>query len=464
MDYDVIVIGSGPGGYVAAIRAAQLGFKTACIEKYPTRGGTCLNVGCIPSKALLQSSELFHEANHGFSSHGIQSDGIKLNLNAMLERKNQVVKGLTQGVSGLLKKNKVDDLQGSAKLLGEQKVEIHQDGEKKVVTGKHIILATGSKPIELPFLKFKDQTVVSSTGALEFEKVPEHLIVVGGGVIGLELGSVWLRLGSKVTVVEFLDRLLPPMDRAVSREMKKVLTRQGMKFHLNTKVTQAEVKQGTVILKAEDKSGKTLSLEGDKVLVAVGRKPYTDGLNLEQAGVATDKHGFVEVDSGFQTQAKGIYAIGDVIGGLMLAHKAEEEGIALVEALAGKASHINYDATPNIVYTWPEVASTGKTEEELKESGTPYKEGKFPFKANARARCAGQSDGFVKILAHAETDRLLGVHIVGPHASELIGEAVLAMEYMASAEDLARTIHGHPTLTEAVKEAALAVDGRAIHF
>ncbi|MDJ0839757.1 MAG: dihydrolipoyl dehydrogenase [Acidobacteriota bacterium] len=462
MEFDVIIIGSGPGGYVAAIRAAQLGLNTAVIEKYNTFGGTCLNVGCIPSKALLQSSEKFHDAHKGFAKHGIEVGELKLDLAAMMGRKTDVVKGLTDGIAYLFKKNKITGFTGVGKLLGDGKVEVAGE-ETQVLTGKHIIIATGSKPVELPFLPFGEH-IVSSTGALAFDKVPEHLLVVGGGVIGLELGSVWARLGAKVTVVEFLDRILPPMDKAVSKEMKKVLTRQGMKFHLSTGVTGAEVKDGKVHVTAKDKKDKELSFEVDKVLVSVGRRPYTEGLGLENAGITPDKHGFIQVDNHWSTGAPGIYAIGDVIGGLMLAHKAEDEGIALAEQLAGKAGHLNYDAIPNIVYTWPEVACVGKTEEELKEAEVPYNTGQFPFRANSRARCADVTDGFVKILAHAETDRVLGVHIVAANASELIAEAVLAMEYSASAEDVARTVHGHPTLSEAVRQAALGVDNRIIQM
>ncbi len=460
MDFDVIVIGAGPGGYVAAIRAAQLGFKTACIEKYATLGGTCLNVGCIPSKALLHSSELYHQATSKLADHGVVVDDVKLDLEKMLARKDSVVENLTKGVSGLLKKNKVVELHGKARLLGDGKVEISGD-DKQVISGKHIVIATGSKPVELPFLKFDKKDIISSTEALSLESVPEHLVVVGGGVIGLELGSVWLRLGAKVTVVEFMDRILPPMDSTVSKEMKRILGRQGMKFHLSTKVTGASRKGDKIVLTAVDKKDKELSFEADKVLVSVGRRPYADGLGLEDLGIQRDKAGRIDVDDHFQTNVKGIYAIGDIIAGPMLAHKAEEEGIALVEILAGKAGHVNYETVPNVVYTWPEVGAVGKTEEELE--GLPLKIGKFSFKANSRARCTGENDGTVKVIAHAETDRLLGVHIVGPSASELVQEAVAVMEFMGSAEDLARTFHGHPTLSEAVKEAALDVEKRAIH-
>lgn len=463
MEFDLVVVGSGPGGYVAAIRAAQLGFKTACIEKYNTLGGTCLNVGCIPSKALLHSSHLFHQAHSEFSGHGIEVEGLKLNLEAMLSRKTKVVEGLTQGIEFLFKKNKVTHFTGIGKLLGDGKVEVRGESEAQTISAKHILIATGSKPVELPFLKFDKDRVVSSTGALAFPEVPKHLVVVGGGVIGLELGSVWLRLGAKVTVVEFMDRILPPMDGDVSKEMKRVLTRQGMKFHLSTKVTGAEVDGDKVTLTAEDKKGKTLTLEADRVLVAVGRRPYTDGLGLENTKVEVER-GFIKVGSHYETSEPGVFAIGDVVGGMMLAHKAEEEGVACVERLAGMAGHVNYDAVPNVVYTWPEVASTGKNEEALKEEGVPYRSGKCIFKANSRARCIDDTNGFVKVLTHAETDRLLGVHVVGPNASELVQEAVTVIEFEGSAEDLARTVHGHPTLSEAVKEAALDADDRALQF
>jgi len=460
MDFDVVIIGAGPGGYVAAIRAAQLGFKTACVEKYATLGGTCLNVGCIPSKALLHSSELYHQARSTMANHGVVCSDVSLDLGKMLARKNDVVDNLTKGVSGLLKKNKITEIHGTAKLLGNGKVEVSGE-ETQTITGKHIILATGSKPVQLPFLKFDKKDIISSTEALSLDTVPQHMVVVGGGVIGLELGSVWMRLGAKVTVVEFLDRILPPMDSAVSKEMKRILARQGMKFHLSTKVTAAERSGDKIILTAVDKKDKELKFEADKVLVCVGRKPYTEGLGLEDIGVTCDKAGRIEIDSHFQTNIPGVYAIGDVVAGPMLAHKAEEEGVALAEILAGKAGHVNYETVPNVVYTWPEVGAVGKTEEELK--GTPLRIGKFSFKANSRGRCTGENDGMVKVIAHAETDRLLGVHIVGPTASELVQEAVAVMEFMGSAEDLARTFHGHPTLSEAVKEAALDVDKRAIH-
>ncbi len=461
--FDVVVIGSGPGGYVAAIRAAQLGLKTACVEKYPTLGGTCLNVGCIPSKALLQSSELYHAACEELDNHGVELPEVKLNLGKMMARKRKVVDTLTGGVDGLLKKNKVTRFHGLGKLLGEGKVEIAGDDGVQTIAAEHIVIATGSKPAALPFMPFDDEYVVHSTGALSFDKPPKKLLVIGGGVIGLEMGSVWRRLGTEVIVVEFLDRVLPPMDGAVSREMKKTLSRQGFKFHLSTGVTAAEVKDGQLHVQAKDKKGKTLSFVVDKALVAVGRRPYTDGLGAEEAGVALDDHGRVVIDDHFRATAKGVYAIGDVVRGLMLAHKAEDEGVAVAEIIAGKPGHVNYAAIPNIVYTWPEVASVGQTEEEVKQAGVPYRVGQVSFRSNARARCMDAIGGFVKIIAHEETDRILGVHIVGANASELIQEAVLAIEYQASAEDLARTVHGHPALCETVKEAALAVDNRAIH-
>lgn len=464
MDFDVIVIGSGPGGYVAAIRAGQLGLKTACVEKYATLGGTCLNVGCIPSKALLQSSEHYQKARKDFDIHGIEFGSLHLRLDRMLAHKAEVVHQLTQGVVGLLKKNRVTSIQGQGLLLGKGRVRVATERKTQTISGKHIILATGSKPVELPFLKFDHQRIVSSTGALSFETVPNRLTVIGAGVIGLELGSVWARLGAEVTVIEFMDRILPPMDGDISKEMLKILRRQGLKFHLATAVTGWENNAKQLVLHAkEQKQAKEIKLETDKVLVAVGRRPYTDGLGLEKVGIETDKQGRIPIDDLFRTSAEGIYAIGDVVRGLMLAHKAEEEGVALAEILAGQAGHVNYAVIPNIVYTWPEVASVGKTEAEIKEANIPFRVGKFSFKANARARCMGENKGFVKILAHQRSDRILGVHMVGPNASELIQEAVVAMEYAASAEDLARTVHGHPTLSEALKEAALAVDGRPIH-
>lgn len=465
MDFDVIVIGSGPGGYVCAIKAAQLGLKTAIIEKYSTLGGTCLNVGCIPSKALLQSSEHFHQATSKFKDHGIDVSEVKLNLPQMMKRKADVVSTLTGGIAGLMKKNKITHYEGVGKMQGDQKVTIEKaDGQSETISGKHIVIATGSKPVELPFLKFDDERVVSSTGALAFDEVPKHLVVIGGGVIGLEMGSVWARLGAKVTVVEFMDRILPPMDKAVSKEMQKVLKRQGLTFHTSTGVKSAEIKDGMVHLKAETTKGKAVEFEADRVLVAVGRRPYTDGLGLDKAGVETDDKGRVVVDDHLRTNVKGVYAIGDVTRGMMLAHKAEEEGVALAEMLAGKSGHVNYDAIPNIVYTWPEVASVGKTEDEIKDAGIPYNVGQFQLKANSRARCMDMTDGIIKVIAHKETDRLLGVHIVAANASELIQEAVMVVEFEGSAEDIARSVHGHPTISEALKEAAMAVDSQPLHI
>jgi len=461
--YDVMVIGGGPGGYVAAIRAAQLGFKTACVEMRGSLGGTCLNVGCIPSKALLDSSEHFHQATHKFKNHGIEVSKVSLDLPAMMKRKDDVVTSLTQGIEGLFKKNQVDYLLGKGSIPKPGQVEVQGKEGTEVFEVKHTILATGSVPAELPFAQINEKDIVSSTGALSFDNVPDELIVIGGGAIGLELGSVWMRLGSKVTVVEFLDRIAPTMDSQISRDLKRVLGKQGMKFHLKTKVNEISRKSGKLHVKAEDKKGKPVELVADKVLVSIGRKPFHEGLGLKEIGVEVDQRGFVVVDKHFQTNVAGIYAIGDLIGGAMLAHKAEDEGIALAEMLANKAGHINYDVIPGIIYTWPEAASVGKSEEDLKRDSVPYRSGQFSFRASARARCMDEVDGFVKILAHKDTDRILGVHIVGPRASDLIAEAVVAMEYKASSEDIARIIHAHPTLAEPMKEAAMDVEKRAIH-
>ncbi|PIE89468.1 MAG: dihydrolipoyl dehydrogenase [Acidobacteria bacterium] len=463
MNYDVLVIGGGPGGYVAAIRAAQLGLKTACVEMRETLGGTCLNVGCIPSKALLDSSEHYAQAKSGLQKHGVVVEQVNFNLETMMKRKKSVVGSLTQGVEGLFKKNGVTWLKGQARLTGSNNVEIKTPDQTETVSAKNIILATGSTWIDLPFIKVDEKRIVSSTGALSFDEVPEHLVVIGGGAIGLELGSVWLRLGAKVTVIEFMDRLAPTMDKQVSRELKRVLSRQGMKFHLSTKVTACEVQDKAVQLKAEDKKGNVLEFSADRALVSIGRRPFHSGLGLEELDIAIDQRGYIQVDSHFQTNVKGVFAIGDVIGGAMLAHKAEDEGIACAELLAGKAGHVNYDAIPAIIYTWPEVAAVGETEESLQEAGIPFAKGTFSFKASARARCMDETDGFVKVLAHSETDRVLGVHIVGPRASDLIAEAVVAMEYKASSEDIARMVHAHPTLSEPIREAAMAVEKRAIH-
>jgi dihydrolipoamide dehydrogenase len=462
--YDVIVIGAGPGGYVCAIRAAQLGLKVACVEKRPTLGGTCLNIGCIPSKALLDSSEHFAFTRAGLARHGVKVGDVTLDLAAMMSRKGKVVKGLTDGVAFLFKKNKITPVQGTARLgeRGQVVVKGVKD-EALLLEAAHTILATGSEPVGLPSLPFDGTHVVSSTEALAFDKVPRHLIVVGGGYIGLELGSVWSRLGAKVTVLEFLPKLLPLNDRETADALHKALVKQGLEFHLSTKVTAAAVQGGQVIVNAEA-GGKEVHFPGDKVLVAVGRRPYTGGLGLKEAGVRTDERsGRVLVDDELRTSVEGVYAIGDLIAGPMLAHKAEEEGVALAERLAGMKSHVNYDAIPSVIYTHPELAAVGLTEEQVKDAGREHKVGKFPFAANGRARCLDETEGFVKVIADAQTDRVLGVHILGPRASDLIAEAVSVMEFAGSSEDIARTCHAHPTLSEAVREAALAVDRRAIH-
>jgi dihydrolipoamide dehydrogenase len=461
--FDLIVIGAGPGGYVAAIRAAQLGMKVACVEKRPTLGGTCLNIGCIPSKALLESSELYYLAGKRFSHHGLNVHGLDLDLKQMLGRKDQVVKSLTDGVAFLFKKNHITPFQGQGRLTGPGKVSVKGSGAAVDLEAKAILLATGSEPAGLPALPFDGSAIVSSTEALTFDKVPAHLIVVGAGYIGLELGSVWSRLGAKVTVVEFLPRILPQSDTELAGLLQKFLTRQGLTFHLDTKVTQGATQGGQVIVNAHHK-GEGALFQGDKVLVATGRRPYTSGLGLEQVGIAVDeKTGRVPVDEQFQTKVPGVYAIGDLIAGPMLAHKASEEGIAIVEHLAGSRSHVNYNAIPSVIYTAPELASVGLSEEQVKEMGKEYKVGKFPFQANGRAKCLDETEGLVKVLTDAKSDRLLGVHILGPRASELIAECVLAMEYGGSAEDIARTCHAHPTLSEAVAEAARAAWSKAIH-
>ena len=466
MSYDVAVIGGGPGGYVAAIRAAQLGFRTACIEKRGSLGGTCLNIGCIPSKALLQSSELYAEAKHGLSEHGVRLGDVGLDLSAMLARKDKVVEGLTRGIELLFRKNKIDYVKGTGRLAGNGKITVAlTDGGEAGLSARHIIIATGSESTPLPGVEIDEKQIVTSTGALSFDRVPPRFVVIGGGYIGLEMGSVWSRLGSKVTVVEFLDRIVPGMDGELAKHFQRVLSKQGLEFRLGTKVTSAVKSGGAVTLTLEPaKGGPAETLEADAVLVAIGRRPYVEGLGLETVGVTLDERGRIKTDDHFATSVPGIYAIGDVIAGPMLAHKAEEEGIAVVELLAGQAGHVNYDTVPGIVYTSPEVATVGKTEEELKVAGVEYKVGKFPFTANSRARTAGVTDGFVKLLADARTDRLLGAHIIGPDAGTLIHECIMAMEFGGSAEDVARAFHGHPTLNEAVKEAALAVDGRAIHI
>jgi dihydrolipoamide dehydrogenase len=462
--YDLVVIGAGPGGYVAAIRAAQLGMRVACLDKRPTLGGTCLNIGCIPSKALLDSSELYALARTRFGRHGIEFADLRLDLPAMLARKDGVVKGLTDGVAFLFKKNKIAFVQGAGRLAGPGRVVVRGGADGgTLLEAKSVLLATGSEPAGLPALPFDGTAIVSSTEALAFDKVPAHLIVVGGGYIGLELGSVWARLGAKVTVVEFLPRILALGDAEIAELLRKALVKQGLTFHLDTKVTGAGTQGGRVIVNATSQ-GKDVLLQGDKVLVAVGRKPYTTGLGLEEAGVALEeKTGRIRVDEAYQTNVAGVYAIGDVIAGPMLAHKAEEEGIAVAEHLAGYKTRVNYATIPSVVYTWPEVASVGQTEEQVREGGGECKVGKFPFAANGRARCLDEAEGIVKVVADARTDRLLGVHIFGPRASDLIAEAVAMMEFAGSAEDIARTCHAHPTLSEAVREAALAVEKRAIH-
>jgi dihydrolipoamide dehydrogenase len=464
--YDLIVIGSGPGGYVCAIRAAQLGLRTACVEKSPTLGGTCLNIGCIPSKALLQASEKLAEAKHDLGAFGIKVAGVELDLKGMMGHKDKVVTANTKGVEFLFKKNKVDRIDGTGRIAGSGTVVVKaKDGQETTYKTKSIVIATGSDSMPLKGVEVDEQRIVSSTGALALPEVPKHLVVIGGGYIGLEMGSVWQRLGSQVTVVEFLDRILPGMDGEVSQQMQRILGKQGMVFKLGTKVTAAKVTNKGVALSLEPaKGGAEEKIEADVVLLSIGRRPYVDGLGLKEAGVALDERGRVVTNPHFETSIAGVYAIGDVIAGPMLAHKAEDEGVAVAELIAGQAGHVNYEAIPGVVYTWPEAATVGKTEEQLKQAGTSYKTGKFPFTANGRARAMNATDGFVKILTDAATDRVLGVHIVGPDAGHLIAEVVLAMEFGASAEDIARTCHAHPTLSEAVKEAALAADGRAIHI
>ncbi|MBM3732463.1 MAG: dihydrolipoyl dehydrogenase [Acidimicrobiia bacterium] len=461
---DLIVIGGGPGGYVAAIRAAQLGLKVACVEKRGSLGGTCLNVGCIPSKALLQSSHYYEMAAKEFAHHGVKVGKLDLDLGQMMARKEKVVKELTSGIEFLFKKNKVRYVKGTGRLTAADTVAVEADGKTETLKASSIVIATGSDVAPLKGVPIDEKKILSSTGAIALSQVPETLAVIGGGVIGLELGSVWRRLGAKVTVVEFLDSILPGMDGEVAKFAQRVLAKQGITFRLATKVTGAKSGK-TVQLSVEPRNGgKSETVESDAVLVAVGRRPYTEGLGLEAAGVTLDARGFVTVDNHFQTNVPGVFAIGDVIGGAMLAHKAEDEGVAVAEIIAGEAGHVNRDAIPAIVYTAPEIAGIGKTEEQLKSSGRAYRAGKFPFTANARAKCNAETDGFAKVLADAATDRIVGAHIVGPQAGELIQEIALAIEMGASAEDLGRTCHGHPGLVEAVKEAALASLGRAIHI
>ncbi len=462
--YDLVVIGGGPGGYVAAIRAAQLGMRVACVEKRETLGGTCLNVGCIPSKALLQSSHLYEAAAHELAAHGVAAGPVKLDLATMMARKDKVVADLTKGIAFLFKKNKVDHLRGTGAIERPGLVRVADGGEGAALATRNILIATGSVSAPLPGVDVDEQRIVTSTGALALPKVPKRMIVIGAGYIGLEMGSVWRRLGAEVTVVEFLDRITPGMDGEIARHFQRILQRQGLAFRLSTRVTEAKKNKKGVALTVEPAGGGAPeTLSADVVLLAIGRVPYTEGLGLEAVGVERDERGFIRIDDRFRTTTEGIYAIGDCVPGPMLAHKAEEEGIACVELLAGKPGHVNYDAIPGIVYTRPEVASVGKTEEQLREAGIEYRVGKFPFSANSRARCNDETEGFVKILADAATDRVLGAHIIGPEAGTLIHEIVSVIEFGGAAEDVARTCHGHPTLNEAVKEAALAVAGRAVH-
>jgi dihydrolipoamide dehydrogenase len=463
--FDVTIIGSGPGGYVSAIRCAQLGFKTAIIEKYSTLGGTCLNVGCIPSKALLASSHHYEELQH-FADHGIEVSGeVKVNLEKMIARKQAVVDQTSGGVKFLMDKNNITVFNGVGSFESATSVKVTKaDGSSEIIESKNIIIATGSKPSNLPFIKLDKDRIITSTEALKLKEVPKHLVIIGGGVIGIELGQVYLRLGAQVSVVEFMDRIIPGMDASLSKELTKVLKKQGMKFYTSHKVQSVERAKNAVTVKAENAKGEIITLEGDYALVSVGRRPYTDGLNAEKAGVKVTDRGQIEVNNHLQTSAANIYAIGDVVRGAMLAHKAEEEGVMVAEIIAGQKPHIDYNLIPGVVYTWPEVAAVGKTEEQLKADGVAYKAGSFPFKALGRARAGGDTDGFVKILADAKTDEVLGVHMIGARCADLIAEAVTAMEFRASAEDISRMSHAHPTFAEAIKEAALAAtENRALH-
>ena len=464
--YDVIVIGSGPGGYVAAIRAAQLGMKTALVEKYSTLGGTCLNVGCIPSKALLDSSEHYHNAAHTFATHGIDLKGLKVNLPQMIARKDEVVTQNVDGIQFLMKKNKVDVHHGLGSFVDAHTVKVTKsDGTATDIQGKNIIIATGSKPASLPFITIDKKRVITSTEALKMKEIPKHLIVIGGGVIGMELGSVYGRLGAKVSVVEYMDSIIPTMDKSLGKELQKSLKKIGFEFYLKHKVTGVENLGKEVVVKAENAKGETVEIKGDFVLVSIGRKAYTDGLNAAAAGVKLTDRGQIEVNDHLQTAVPHIYAIGDVVKGAMLAHKAEEEGVFVAETIAGQKPHINYLLIPGVVYTWPEVAAVGYTEEQLKDQGRTYKVGKFPFLASGRARASMDTDGMVKVLADASTDEILGVHMIGPRTADMIAEAVVAMEFRASAEDIARMSHAHPTYTEVFKEACLAAtDNRALHI
>uniref|UniRef100_UPI00404A42F7 dihydrolipoyl dehydrogenase n=1 Tax=Flavobacterium sp. TaxID=239 RepID=UPI00404A42F7 len=463
--FDVTIIGSGPGGYVSAIRCAQLGLKTAIIEKYSTLGGTCLNVGCIPSKAMLASSHHYDEMKH-FADHGIEVSGdVKVNLQKMIDRKQAVVDQTSGGVKYLMDKNKITVFEGVGSFESANAVKVtKKDGSSEIIESKNIIIATGSKPSSLPFITLDKERVITSTEALKLPEVPKHLVIIGGGVIGIELGQVYLRLGAQVSVVEYMDRIIPGMDSSLSKELTKVLKKQGMKFYVSHKVQSVERNGDTVTVQAEDKKGQIVTLEGDYALVSVGRRPYTAGLDADKAGVKITDRGMVEVNDHLQTNISNIYAIGDVVRGAMLAHKAEEEGAMVAEIIAGQKPHIDYNLIPGVVYTWPEVAAVGQTEEQLKEAGVAYKAGSFPFKALGRARAGGDLDGFVKILADAKTDEVLGVHMIGARCADLIAEAVVAMEFRASAEDISRMSHAHPTFAEAIKEAALAAtDNRALH-
>ena len=467
MQYDVVVIGSGPGGYVAAIRCAQLGLKTAIIEKYDSLGGTCLNVGCIPSKALLDSSEHYHNAAHAFAAHGIKVDNLAVDIDQMMKRKVDVVNANTSGIAFLMKKNKIDVYHGTGSFKDKNTITIKKaDNADQEITSKNVIIATGSKPSALPFIKTDKKRIITSTEALALTEIPKHLVLIGGGVIGLELGSVYARLGSKVSVIEFMDSIIPTMDRGLGRELLKVLKKLGMEFYLGHKVTGATAKGNEVIVSFDDPKGEKKELKGDYCLVAVGRVAYTDGLGLNKIGLTVEDRGRkITVDDHLETSVKGVYAIGDVIKGAMLAHKAEDEGTLVAEIIAGQKPHINYNLIPGVVYTWPEVAAVGQTEEQLKEGGVQYKTGSFPFKASGRARASGDLDGFVKVLADSKTDEILGVHMIGPRAADMIAEAVAAMEYRASAEDISRMSHAHPTYTEAMREACLAATGnRPIHI
>lgn len=466
MKYDVTVIGSGPGGYVAAIRCAQLGMKTAIIEKYDTLGGTCLNVGCIPSKALLDSSEHYHNAETTFKTHGIDLENLQVNMDQMIDRKAQVVEDNVQGIAFLMKKNKIDVHHGLGSFIDKNHIKVtDSEGKTKEIETDKVIIATGSKPASLPFIELDKKRVITSTEALELRKVPKHMIIIGGGVIGMEIGSVFGRLGAEISVVEYMDEIIPAMDKSMGKELRKSLKKLGFNFYMGHKVTGVKATSRSVTVTAENKKGETEEIKGDYCLVAIGRKPFTEGLGLENVGIATDDKGRIEVDQQLRTEVDNIYAIGDVIKGAMLAHKAEEEGSFVAEVISGQKPHIDYNLIPGVVYTWPEVASVGQTEEQLKEKKVAYKTGIFPFKASGRARASMDTDGLVKVLADEKTDEILGVHMIGPRTADMIAEAVVAMEFRASAEDIARISHAHPTYTEAFKEAALAAtDNRALHM